>query len=93
MLWASFSRIWIHNAFIFRFLSKRKSLISKLSQKFIWKNNNPLLKFKFKKLKQLRQSQANLPVYKYKNEILKTIQENQVTIIAGDTGCGKVNIV
>lgn len=46
-------------------------------------------KEKFKKLKQLRQAQASLPVYKFRDEIMKTIKENQVTIIAGDTGCGK----
>ena len=44
---------------------------------------------KFNKLKKLRQSQANLPIAEYKKEILKSLEENQVVIIAGDTGCGK----
>jgi HrpA-like RNA helicase len=48
------------------------------------------MRFKFKKLKQLRQNQSNLPVYKYRETILDTIKKHQVTIIAGDTGCGKV---
>jgi hypothetical protein len=48
-----------------------------------------LQKEKFKKLKQLRLNQSNLPIFKYKEAILNTIKENQVTIIAGDTGCGK----
>ena len=47
-------------------------------------------KEKYKKLRQLRQAQANLPIFKYQEAILKTVKENQVTIIAGDTGCGKV---
>ena len=46
-------------------------------------------KEKFKKLRQLRANQTNLPIYKYKDAILNTIKENQVTIVAGDTGCGK----
>lgn len=46
-------------------------------------------KEKFKKLKQLRTQQSNLPVFKYKQTILETIKSNQVTLIAGDTGCGK----
>jgi len=31
----------------------------------------------------------NLPIYPYKNEILESIKRDQVTIISGDTGCGK----
>lgn len=46
---------------------------------------------KFKKLQQLREAQQKLPIFKYQEAILKTIKENQITIIAGDTGCGKVN--
>jgi ATP-dependent RNA helicase DHX34 len=37
----------------------------------------------------LRESQSNLPIYKYHDTILETIKNNQITIIAGDTGCGK----
>ena len=46
-------------------------------------------KEKFAKLKKLRKSQENLPVYQYKHEIIETIKQEQVVIIAGDTGCGK----
>ena len=48
-----------------------------------------LQKEKFNKLKKLRQSQANLPIAEFRQEIVKTLGENQVVIIAGDTGCGK----
>lgn len=43
----------------------------------------------FMKLCKLRKSQADLPIHEYKDVILKSVRENQVTIIAGDTGCGK----
>lgn len=46
-------------------------------------------KEKFNKLEKLRQCQKSLPVYKFKNEILESVEQNQITIIAGDTGCGK----
>lgn len=46
-------------------------------------------KEKFNKLKKLRDTQANLPVAQYKEEIIKTVKNEQVVIIAGDTGCGK----
>ncbi len=31
----------------------------------------------------------NLPITKYKDEILKKISKNKITIISGETGCGK----
>ena len=31
----------------------------------------------------------NLPITKYKEEILKKISKNKITIISGETGCGK----
>lgn len=46
-------------------------------------------KEKFKKLKYLRKFQNNLPVAKFRSEILKAVEENQIVIVAGDTGCGK----
>jgi ATP-dependent RNA helicase DHX34 len=46
-------------------------------------------KEKFKKFKNIRSSQGNLPVFKYRQEILESVKNNQITIIAGDTGCGK----
>lgn len=44
---------------------------------------------KFAKLKKLRKWQTNLPVYQHKMEILEAVQNEQVVLIAGDTGCGK----
>jgi hypothetical protein len=44
---------------------------------------------KFAKLKKLRRAQADLPIAEYRNEIIDTLKENQVIIVAGDTGCGK----
>uniref|UniRef100_A0A915K0Z1 ATP-dependent RNA helicase DHX34 n=1 Tax=Romanomermis culicivorax TaxID=13658 RepID=A0A915K0Z1_ROMCU len=41
------------------------------------------------KLKKLRISQKNLPICQHKKEILYAVRNNPVTIIAGDTGCGK----
>ncbi|ETN82963.1 helicase protein, partial [Necator americanus] len=44
---------------------------------------------KFKKVKELRKSQKELPIAERKDEIIKLLKDNQVLIIAGDTGCGK----
>ena len=41
------------------------------------------------KLKKLRTSQKKLPIAEYKESILEALVENQVVIVAGDTGCGK----
>lgn len=46
-------------------------------------------KERFMKLKKLRRTQANLPVAQFKNEIVSAVREEQVVLIAGDTGCGK----
>lgn len=46
-------------------------------------------KERFSKLKKLRKTQANLPVAQFKNEIVSAVKEEQVVLIAGDTGCGK----
>lgn len=35
----------------------------------------------------------SLPIYKYREEILTNIRDNQVTVIAGETGCGKTTQV
>uniref|UniRef100_A0A914H4K2 ATP-dependent RNA helicase DHX34 n=1 Tax=Globodera rostochiensis TaxID=31243 RepID=A0A914H4K2_GLORO len=43
----------------------------------------------FKKLKKLKQSQLSLPIYQSREEILTKLAENQIVVIAGDTGCGK----
>ena len=50
---------------------------------------NFLQKEKFSKLRKLRASQAALPIAEYREAILKAVSENQVAIVAGDTGCGK----
>lgn len=46
-------------------------------------------KERFTKLKKLRKTQANLPVAQFRDEILSAVKEEQVVLIAGDTGCGK----
>lgn len=48
-----------------------------------------VLHFQFNKLKKVKADQENLPIFQYKSEIVDTVRENQVVIIAGDTGCGK----
>ena len=50
---------------------------------------NFLQKEKFAKLRKLRSSQASLPIADYRDEIIDKIRDNQVVIVAGDTGCGK----
>ncbi|XP_033607605.1 probable ATP-dependent RNA helicase DHX34 isoform X2 [Cryptotermes secundus] len=46
-------------------------------------------KEKFTKLRKLRQSQRNLPIAQYKKQIVTAVRNENVLIIAGDTGCGK----
>lgn len=41
------------------------------------------------KIKKLHEAQENLPISKYRNEILRAVENNQVVLVAGDTGCGK----
>ncbi len=48
-----------------------------------------LQKEKFAKLRKLREAQANLPIAEFRQNILETLEQNQVVIVAGDTGCGK----
>lgn len=43
----------------------------------------------FSKLKKLKQEQAKLPIFPFKKEIVNAVTNNRVTVIAGDTGCGK----
>lgn len=50
---------------------------------------NFLQKQKFEKLQKIRHDQRNLPIYQYKENILSAVRQNQVVLIAGDTGCGK----
>ena len=44
---------------------------------------------RLKYLKGTFQERSQLPIYQYRNVILKLIQDNQVVIIAGETGSGK----
>ncbi|KAI6176578.1 hypothetical protein M3Y97_00813500 [Aphelenchoides bicaudatus] len=46
-------------------------------------------KREYKKIEKIRTTQAALPIAKSRDEILKTVRENQVVLLAGDTGCGK----
>ncbi|CAL4144006.1 unnamed protein product, partial [Meganyctiphanes norvegica] len=46
-------------------------------------------KQKFKKLKKLRETQADLPIAQYRDDIIAALKDNNVIIVAGDTGCGK----
>ncbi|KAK9503325.1 hypothetical protein O3M35_011924 [Rhynocoris fuscipes] len=40
-------------------------------------------------LLKIKEIQNNLPVSQFRDEIVNSVKENRVTIIAGDTGCGK----
>ncbi|XP_060571590.1 probable ATP-dependent RNA helicase DHX34, partial [Ruditapes philippinarum] len=46
-------------------------------------------KQKLSKLKKVKADQENLPIFQHKSEIVELVRDNQVVIIAGDTGCGK----
>ena len=43
----------------------------------------------FSKLKKLKLEQAKLPIFPFKKQIIDAVTNNKVTVIAGDTGCGK----
>eukprot|EP01041_Mallomonas_annulata_P000663 gene663-1281_t len=47
------------------------------------------MKSQFNKMQKIIKSREDLPIFQYKNDILKAIQNNQICLIAGDTGCGK----
>lgn len=46
-------------------------------------------KQKFARLKKIKKDQQNLPIHQYKAEVLEAVAQNQVVVVAGDTGCGK----
>ncbi|XP_055611931.1 probable ATP-dependent RNA helicase DHX34 isoform X2 [Uranotaenia lowii] len=46
-------------------------------------------KERFNKLRKLRAAQKNLPVAKHRDEIVAAVKNEQIVILAGDTGCGK----
>jgi len=49
--------------------------------------NSP--KKSFQKLSQLRKRQYELPMKRYEHQIVEAVSKSRVTIVAGDTGCGK----
>ena len=53
-----------------------------ITAKFLEKQRNP----QYQKMKDVRRK---LPAWSRMDEILTTVYENQVTIISGETGCGK----
>ena len=48
-----------------------------------------LIPLQFNKLKKIRTDQENLPIFQYRQMILDKLQQNQIVVVAGDTGCGK----
>ncbi|KAL9086441.1 MAG: hypothetical protein Q9159_004153 [Coniocarpon cinnabarinum] len=53
-----------------------------LVELWVQKCNNP-------SYKQMLQGRQNLPMWQFKDEMMKTIDQHQITIIRGETGCGK----
>ncbi|XP_064295814.1 probable ATP-dependent RNA helicase DHX34, partial [Phalacrocorax carbo] len=43
----------------------------------------------FAKLAKLQRERAALPISRYRERLLRAVAENQVVVVAGDTGCGK----
>ena len=43
--------------------------------------------------KTFKQFRESLPIYQKRDEIIQSIKMNQVTLICGDTGCGKTTQV
>ncbi|XP_068273657.1 probable ATP-dependent RNA helicase DHX34 isoform X1 [Nyctibius grandis] len=43
----------------------------------------------FAKLAKLQRERAALPISQYRDRLLRAVAQNQVVVIAGDTGCGK----
>uniref|UniRef100_A0A8B9Z6U2 Uncharacterized protein n=1 Tax=Buteo japonicus TaxID=224669 RepID=A0A8B9Z6U2_9AVES len=43
----------------------------------------------FTKLAKLQRERAVLPISQYQDRLLCTVAQNQVLVIAGDTGCGR----
>ena len=41
------------------------------------------------KFEEMMFSRSKLPAYKMRDEVLDTIRNNQITVVSGDTGCGK----
>uniref|UniRef100_A0A674JDM4 Helicase ATP-binding domain-containing protein n=1 Tax=Terrapene triunguis TaxID=2587831 RepID=A0A674JDM4_9SAUR len=43
----------------------------------------------FAKLAKLQRERAALPIAQYRDRLLRAVAQNQVVVVAGDTGCGK----
>lgn len=43
----------------------------------------------FDKLRKVQRDRESLPIWQYRDRIVEAIRDNQVVIVAGDTGCGK----
>uniref|UniRef100_A0A8C0FVZ5 DExH-box helicase 34 n=1 Tax=Chelonoidis abingdonii TaxID=106734 RepID=A0A8C0FVZ5_CHEAB len=43
----------------------------------------------FAKLAKLQRERAALPIAQYRDQLLRAVAQNQVVVVAGDTGCGK----
>ena len=37
----------------------------------------------------IKRDRESLPIWQYKDKIIEAVNQNQVVIVAGDTGCGK----
>ncbi|XP_075241329.1 putative ATP-dependent RNA helicase DHX34 isoform X2 [Convolutriloba macropyga] len=46
-------------------------------------------KREMQRIEKIENSKKQLPIFKYRDEVLEVIRKNQVSIVAGDTGCGK----
>jgi HrpA-like RNA helicase len=59
-----------------------KNLGFKLKQDFVVKMRSPAYLA-------MERGRASLPIYSYRTQLLETIQSSQITILCGETGCGK----
>jgi HrpA-like RNA helicase len=41
------------------------------------------------KIMKIKRDRESLPIWQYKDKIIEAVNQNQVVIVAGDTGCGK----
>lgn len=55
----------------------------------LWFDNFFWQILQFNKLKKIRSDQENLPIFQYRQMILDKLEQNQIVVVAGDTGCGK----
>lgn len=65
---------------------KAKDAKTRLNQKLLSKYK---AKRKTKKFKTMLGQRENLPAYNMREQIAKLIRNNQVTVVSGETGCGK----